>query len=106
MKVIVQEIADVDRAIAEGETDGLLKVYVSKGKIIGGTLIAKNAGELVGELVMAMTLNIPFKKIFDRVFPYPTMLRVNRKAASKHLGEKLTPKAANFLKKMFHLLNK
>ncbi|MDP7324179.1 MAG: FAD-dependent oxidoreductase, partial [Candidatus Woesearchaeota archaeon] len=102
-RVIEQEIGDVDRAIAEGYTKGKLKLFISKGNIVGGTMLAKNAGELMGELVQAMTLKIPASKIFERIFPYPTMSRVNKKVIAKMLGEKLTTRAMGFLRLFFRL---
>ena len=50
-----QELAGVDRAILEGETDGFVKVHVKKGtdKIVGGTVVASNAGDIVSEITMA-----------------------------------------------------
>ena len=99
------ELKHVDRAICEGIDAGLLKLHVRKGMIIGGTMIAQNAGEVSGELIGAMTLKIPFNKLYNRVYPYPTMSRVNRRAVQKRLGAKLTPRNKNLLKRLFTLFN-
>jgi pyruvate/2-oxoglutarate dehydrogenase complex dihydrolipoamide dehydrogenase (E3) component len=97
---------DVDRAICEGIKRGKLKLYVRKGKIVGGTMLGKNAGEVVGELVLAMTLGIPVKKLFNRVFPYPTMARVTRKTLSAWLGKSLTPRVSGLLRGLYKLFNR
>jgi pyruvate/2-oxoglutarate dehydrogenase complex dihydrolipoamide dehydrogenase (E3) component len=105
-KTITVPVKDVDRAICEGIQDGMLKVHLSKGKIVGGTLVAKNAGELAGELAAFMTLKLPFSRLYQRVYPYPTMARIHRKAVQKYLGEKLTPRNINILNKLFKLFNR
>lgn len=102
-KTVSVPVKDVDRAICEGIEDGLLKVYLCKGKLLGGTLMAKNAGELAGELISFMTLKLPFSKIYERIYPYPTMARIHRKAVQKVLGEKLTPRNIKILNKLFNL---
>lgn len=104
-KTVSVPVKEADRAICEGIEDGLLKVHLGKGKVMGGTLMAKNAGELAGELISFMTLKLPFSKIYDRIYPYPTMARLHRKAVQKVLGEKLTPRNVKILNKLFKLFN-
>ncbi len=104
-KTVEIELKEVDRAICEGIEAGKLKLHLSKGKIIGGTMIARNAGELSGELISAMTLGIPFANLYNRIFPYPTMARINRRAVQKHLGQKLTPRNKTILNRLYKLLN-
>tara|TARA_Y100000310_G_C20674543_1_gene812190 strand:+ start:1470 stop:2894 length:1425 start_codon:yes stop_codon:yes gene_type:complete len=103
-EVLELKLDDVDRAIAEGSTEGKLKLFVGKGKILGGTMLAKNAGELVGELVLAMTLGIPAAKLFERIYPYPTLSRVNKKVIAKYLGKKLTSKSMSILRILYKIL--
>jgi pyruvate/2-oxoglutarate dehydrogenase complex dihydrolipoamide dehydrogenase (E3) component len=105
-KTISLPMREVDRAICEGIDNGLLKVHISRGKIMGGTLMAKNAGEMVGELMSFMTLKIPFSRIYNRIYPYPTMARVHRKAVQKYLGEKLTPRVIGALKRLYRIFNR
>lgn len=105
-KTVTVPLADVDRAICEGITDGILKLHIAKGKVLGGTLVAKNAGEIVGELIAFAALKIPFSRIYNRVYPYPTMSRVNRKAVQQYLGQKLTPRNKGILKLLYKLFNR
>ena len=102
-KEIIVELADVDRSIAEGSTEGLLKLYLADDLILGGSLFAKDAGEIAGELITAMTQKIPFSKLFDRIYPYPTRGRVIRSALQKYLGAKLTPLSTRLLRWSFRL---
>lgn len=98
--VLEQDFDDEDRAIVDENTQGKLIMYITKGKILGGTMISENAGELAQELMLANTLDIPIKDIFKKTYPYPTASRINKKTISKHMGEKLTP----FVKKMMKIL--
>lgn len=104
-KTVHIPVKDVDRAICEGIDNGILKVHLHKGKLIGGTLMAKNAGELAGELISFMTLKLPFTKLYNRIYPYPTMARIHRKAVQKVMGEKLTPRNVKILYNLFKLFN-
>ncbi len=99
-------LADVDRAVCEGITDGILKLYIAKGKIMGGTLVAQNAGEIVGELIDFAALKIPFSRLYNRIYPYPTMARINRKAVQQYLGQKLTPRNKGIMKLLYKLFNR
>ncbi len=71
-----------------------------------GTSMAKHAGESIGEVVAFMTLKIPFSRLYQRIYPYPTMARIHRKAVQKYLGEKLTPRNIGILNKLFKLVNR
>tara|TARA_Y100000310_G_scaffold153594_1_gene152992 strand:- start:4984 stop:6396 length:1413 start_codon:yes stop_codon:yes gene_type:complete len=102
--IINYDVGEVDRAITEGDQKGLLKLYVQNGKIIRGTMIAKNAGEISGELIQAMTQGTPVEKLFNRIFPYPTMGRLTRKAVGKYLGRKLTSRASRLLRTLYKIL--
>ena len=105
-RTVVVPLADVDRAVCEGNKEGLLKLHISKGKIMGGTLIAKNAGEIVGELMAFAALKIPFSRLYNRIYPYPTMSRINRKAVQQYLGQKLTPRNKGILRLLYKLFNR
>jgi pyruvate/2-oxoglutarate dehydrogenase complex dihydrolipoamide dehydrogenase (E3) component len=104
-RTLTVPLGEVDRAICEGIEDGLLKLHLSRGKILGGTLMAKNAGEMAGELISFMTLGIPFNRLYKRIYPYPTMARILRRGVQKHLGEKLTPRSARILKRLYRFFN-
>ena len=90
-----------DRAIVDDYQYGKSKIYLSKkGHILGGTMIAPNAGELIQELVLANTTGLTAKKLFSKVYPYPTATRINKRILSGHFAKKLTP----FSKKLLHWL--
>ena len=90
-----------DRAIVDEHTDGLLKVHLSpKGVILGGTMVAENAGELIQELILAQTHGMTLKQLSQKVYPYPTATRINRALALSFLRRSLTSR----VKLLFHFL--
>ncbi|HQT47355.1 MAG TPA: FAD-dependent oxidoreductase [Acidocella sp.] len=65
---------DLDRAIAEADTDGFVKVLTQKGrdKILGVTIVGSNAGEILTGFTIAMQHNLGLKKLLGVIYPYPT----------------------------------
>jgi len=88
-----QELAEVDRAILEGQTDGFVKIHVAKGtdRIVGATIVAANAGDMIGEVSLAMTNKIGLGAIASSIHPYPTQADAIRKLGDKYNRTKLTP---------------
>lgn len=68
-------IDDLDRAIADGEAYGFIKVITPKGKdkILGATIVGIHAGDLLAEFTLAMRHNLGLNKILGTIHPYPTM---------------------------------
>ncbi len=90
---------DVDRARLEGETRGFCKVLVRAGTdtIVGATIVAPNAGDMISEVTLAMTNGLGLGAIGKTMHPYPTHGEVLRKVADSWRRTKLTP----FVKKLF-----
>jgi pyruvate/2-oxoglutarate dehydrogenase complex dihydrolipoamide dehydrogenase (E3) component len=95
---------EVDRAILDGDEDGLLKVHTRKGKgeIVGGTLVARHAGEMLAELTLAMTNKLDLGAIGKTIHPYPTQTEALKKAADAYSRTRLTPR----VKRLFELILK
>ena len=87
-------LASVDRAILDGADEGFLRLHLEKGKdrILGATLVAEHAGDMIGELCLAITHGIGLSKIASVIHPYPTQGEVVKKAADTWRRGKLTPK--------------
>jgi len=87
------ELADVDRAILDGEDDGFLKVHVKRGtdRILGATLVARHAGEMISEITLAMTSGLGLGAIAKTIHPYPTQAEAIKKAADAYNRTRLTP---------------
>ncbi|MEM1052237.1 MAG: pyridine nucleotide-disulfide oxidoreductase, partial [Pseudomonadota bacterium] len=76
---------DLDRAIAENEIKGLVKVLTKPGKdtILGATIVGHNAGEMLSEYTLAMKHKLGLNKILGTIHPYPTMAEGNKFAAGE-----------------------
>lgn len=88
-----QPMSGVDRAILDGDTEGFVRVHVRKGtdEIVGATAVAKNAGDLIGHLTMAMNNGIGLKKLGATIHPYPTQAEAIRKVGDLYNKTRLTP---------------
>ncbi|HBL27622.1 MAG TPA: FAD-containing oxidoreductase [Acidobacteria bacterium] len=87
------ELSTVDRAILDGADEGFLRLHLKKGtdEILGATLVAEHAGDMIGELCLAVTHKIGLGKIASVIHPYPTQGEVVKKAADAWRRTKLTP---------------
>ncbi|MDF1580181.1 MAG: FAD-dependent oxidoreductase [Desulfuromonadales bacterium] len=94
-EVTVFELAELDRAIAEGETHGWIKIITPPGKdkILGVTIVGTHAGDLLAEYILAMKHGLGLNKILGTIHPYPTLAEANKMAAGEwkkaHVPEKL-----------------
>ncbi|MGB1236002.1 MAG: dihydrolipoyl dehydrogenase family protein [Planktomarina sp.] len=78
-----------DRALAEGKTNGLVKVMIVKGKPVGASVAGTGAGDLIGIWAMAIANKMKMSAISATVLPYPTMGEVNKRAAGAYFTPKL-----------------
>jgi pyruvate/2-oxoglutarate dehydrogenase complex dihydrolipoamide dehydrogenase (E3) component len=95
----VVPMSEVDRALAEGEEEGFVKVQVRKGTgtIVGATIVARHAGEMISEITVAMVGKRGLGTIGSAIHPYPTQAEAIRKAADLYNRTRLKP----WLKKAF-----
>ncbi|MCH7995568.1 MAG: FAD-containing oxidoreductase, partial [Planctomycetes bacterium] len=98
------EMSDVDRAVLDGETDGFLKVHVKKGsdKILGATLVARHAGEMISEITLAMVSGAGLGTLAKTIHPYPTQAEVIRKAGDAYNRTRLTPRVKRVFETLMH----
>jgi pyruvate/2-oxoglutarate dehydrogenase complex dihydrolipoamide dehydrogenase (E3) component/uncharacterized membrane protein YdjX (TVP38/TMEM64 family) len=98
---ITQSLSDVDRAILDGETDGFARVHYEKktGRILGGTLVARHAGEMLGELTLAITAKQSVGVLSSTIHSYPTQAEALRKIGDAYMRAKLTPMVKKVLAK-------
>ena len=82
-EVTTYGIDDLDRAIADGEAHGFVKVLTVPGKdrILGVTIVGEHAGDLIAEYVLAMKHGIGLNKILGTIHIYPTMAEANKYVA-------------------------
>lgn len=105
--VLKQDFAGVDRALAEGATKGFAKIITtSKGEILGATFVGPSAGELIHEVVMAMTNKMKVSALTGYIHIYPTLAEVSSKTAlllTKQTYAK-NRRLQRILKKLFEFL--
>jgi pyruvate/2-oxoglutarate dehydrogenase complex dihydrolipoamide dehydrogenase (E3) component len=92
-QVITVPLHEVDRAVLDGEDQGFLRVVLEAGKdrMLGATLVAEHAGDMIGELCLAITHGLGLGAIASTIHPYPTQSEVFRRAANQWRKGKLTP---------------
>jgi len=95
----VQPFDGVDRAILDGHSEGFVKVHTKRktDKILGATIVAENAGDLISELTLAMRSGVGLKTIGDTIHPYPTHADAIRKLGDQFNRTRLSP----FIQKAF-----
>jgi pyruvate/2-oxoglutarate dehydrogenase complex dihydrolipoamide dehydrogenase (E3) component/uncharacterized membrane protein YdjX (TVP38/TMEM64 family) len=82
-EVTVYDIEDLDRAIADGTNQGMVKVITARGsdRILGATIVGENAAEVIAEFVAAMRHGLGMNKILATIHIYPTLAEANKYAA-------------------------
>ncbi len=95
----------VDRAIADGETNGFLKIHHKQGsdEILGATIVARHAGEMISEVTTAIVHKIGLSKLSSVIHPYPTQAECIKKAADSYRRTLLTPRTQKLLKVLTRL---
>jgi pyruvate/2-oxoglutarate dehydrogenase complex dihydrolipoamide dehydrogenase (E3) component len=85
--------SDVDRAILDGDSEGFARAVVRKGsdELVGLTIVAAHAGEMIGEAVLAMNRGVGLGAFAATIHPYPTQAEVLRKLGDAYNRTRLTP---------------
>jgi pyruvate/2-oxoglutarate dehydrogenase complex dihydrolipoamide dehydrogenase (E3) component len=91
---------DVDRAIADGEEAGFVKIHVKKrtDRILGATIVARHAGEMINEFTLAMVAGIGLRTLARVIHAYPTQAKAIEKAAGAYNRTRLTPTIPSLLR--------
>lgn len=99
LDTFTREMAEVDRAILEGRTRGFVRVHVRKGsdRIVGATIVAQHAGDMISEITLAITNGLGLKQIAATIHPYPTQAEAVRQVGDAYNRTRLTP----FAKSLF-----
>jgi len=92
IRTFAQEMSAVDRAVLDGETAGVAKIYVRVGtdQIVGATIVAAHAGEIISELTLAIAAGIGLGRIAGVIHPYPTQAEAIKKIADAYNRTRLT----------------
>jgi pyruvate/2-oxoglutarate dehydrogenase complex dihydrolipoamide dehydrogenase (E3) component len=101
-EVTTFDLEELDRAIADGEAHGVVKVLTvpGKDKILGVTIAGEHAGDLIAEYVLAMRHGIGLNKILGTIHIYPTLAEANKYAAGQWKQAHKPEGALRFLEKL------
>ena len=93
VKTFTVPMHDVDRAIADGEEDGFAKIHVRDGsdRILGATVVARHAGEMINGVSLAMVAGIGLRTLANVIHAYPTQAEALKRAADAYTRTRLTP---------------
>lgn len=105
VKTFTVPMHDVDRAIADGEEDGFVKIHVREGSdtILGATIVARHAGEMINGISLAMVAGIGLRTMARVIHTYPTQAEAIRMAANNYTRTRLTPFLSYLLRKWINL---
>jgi pyruvate/2-oxoglutarate dehydrogenase complex dihydrolipoamide dehydrogenase (E3) component len=93
VRTFTQELREVDRAILDGQVEGVLQLHVRarSGRIVGATLVAAHAGETISEITLAIVTGRGLRTLAETIHPYPTQAEAIRTAADAWSRTRLTP---------------
>jgi len=86
-------LSEVDRAVLDGESAGFARVHLRKGtdQMLGATLVARHAGEMISEFTLAISSGLGISAIGKAIHPYPTQAEAIKKLADAYNRSRLTP---------------
>ncbi|HEX5103574.1 MAG TPA: mercuric reductase [Pirellulaceae bacterium] len=95
-----EEMSRVDRAILDGQTDGYAVIHCKRGtgNVVGCTIVAAHAGDLIAEVALLMTAGLPLGTLARTIHCYPTQAEVLKCLGDQYNKTRLTPRAAALLK--------
>lgn len=93
LQTFVKPLSEVDRAVVDGETEGFVKIHVKPrtDKILGATVVARHAGEMISEITAAMAGNLGLGRLAYVIHPYPTQAEAIRQTGDLYNRTRLTP---------------
>ncbi len=88
-----QPFGDIDRAMLDGETEGLVRIHVRKGSdtIVGATIVARHAGDMISEITAVMKAGGGMGSLGSTIHPYPTQAEAIKRSANAYTRSRLTP---------------
>ncbi len=103
VEVLVEDLSHNDRAVVDGETSGFAKVLLQPAtdRILGATIVAANAGDMLNEITLAMTAKLGLNSLARTIHPYPTQAEVIKRLADQFSRRRLTPTVKWLFEKWF-----
>jgi pyruvate/2-oxoglutarate dehydrogenase complex dihydrolipoamide dehydrogenase (E3) component len=86
-------LEDVDRAVCDGEDEGFVRLHAKRGsdQLLGATIVASHAGDMLSILTAAIANGVGLGKLAGTIFPYPTQAEAIKAAANQYMRTRLTP---------------
>jgi len=96
-------MSDVDRAVLDSETEGFVRIHIRRAsdKIVGATIVARHAGEIISEITLAMTARLGLRALAKTIHPYPTQADAIKRAADAYNRTRLKPRLKVWLERWF-----
>ena len=103
--VIDVQLEENHRALLDGEEDGFLRVLLQRGsdRVLGATVVATGAGDLIAPLALAVTHRLGLSKFTSTILPYPTQAEVLKRAANQWRRTRLSPAVQRVFDRWFRL---
>ena len=94
-------LSEVNRAVTDGEDAGFVKIHVKRrsDRIVGATIVAAHAGEMIGEVSLAMANKLGLRAILASIHPYPTQAEALKRAAGAYMRSRATPMVGRMLER-------
>lgn len=108
VETFTYRLDEVDRAVLDGEAEGFARVHVEAGtdRILGATIVAAHAGDLINEFTLAMKAGLGLKTLASTIHPYPTQGEVVKKVANAWRKTTFTRRQKSILSKWFQWTRK
>jgi len=101
VETITIDLADVDRAVVDDESAGFVRVHHEAGRLLGCTIVASHAGEMIGEAVYALAHGGRLSDLSATIHPYPTQAEAMKKAGDAYRRASLTPAIRRWFQRYF-----
>lgn len=100
-QTFTQRLEAVDRAVLEGQADGFVRVLVKRGtdRIVGATIVADHAGDMICQITLAMTGDLGLKQIAATIHSYLTQAESIKKLGDQFNRTRLTPRVKRLLER-------
>jgi pyruvate/2-oxoglutarate dehydrogenase complex dihydrolipoamide dehydrogenase (E3) component len=94
VKTFTVPMHEVDRAVTDGEQTGFVKIHVRErsDRILGATIVARHAGDMINEITLAMVAGVGLRTLARVIHAYPTQAEAIRRAADAYNRTRLTPR--------------
>ena len=103
MQTITVPLSDVDRAVLDDEAEGFVRVHHERGRLLGCTIVAARAGEMIGHVSHAMARGATLNDFASTIYPYPTQVEALRKAGDAYRRTRLTAGVRRAFEQYFRL---